>query len=258
MRSSSTSTAGRFVPEDRRRSGFSLIEVALALVVAAGGMLAIFGVFPISLRQSSNARSDMGEMTFATTVLETIAGNVRTIDRIDVWNDPAQFWNVAVGGTGLPRFKESGKFVTSAQMKRDYDRALSGQLTDPFSPATTYVAKTWKAQKQFETTDSEDGENIWYFGEESESTPQNSDTAKIAKPAQYLIRLAVVRRAARRASGNSGSDITAPASDSRHPDVTVYAPNVYIVSIVSTDRGYPDVYIREPLYSQEYTFIHRP
>ena len=242
---------------DRRRSGFSLIEVALALVVAAGGMLAIFGVFPVSLRQSSNARSDMGEMTFATTVLETIAGNVQTIDRIDVWNDPKQFWNVAVGSTGLPRFGESGKFVTSAQMKSDYDSALSGQITDPFSPATTYVAKTWKPQTQFETTDS-DGENIWYFGEENESTPSSSNTDKIAKPAQYLIRLAAVRRAARRVNGNAGSDIEAPASDSRHPGLPVYAPNVYVVSIVSSNRGYPDVYIREPLYSQEYTFIHRP
>ena len=59
-------------------------------------------------------------------------------------------------------------------------------------------------------------------------------------------------------NGNAGSDIEAPASDSRHPGLPVYAPNVYVVSIVSSNRGYPDVYIREPLYSQEYTFIHRP
>ena len=82
-----------------RRSGFSLIEVALALVVAAGGMLAIFGVFPISLRQSANSRSDMGELTFASTVLQTLAGNIRTIDRIDVWNDPSKFWNAATTST---------------------------------------------------------------------------------------------------------------------------------------------------------------
>ena len=65
----------------RPRAGFSLVEVALALIVAAGGLLAIFGVFPISLRQSANSRGDMGQMTFASTVLETIAGNIRTIDR---------------------------------------------------------------------------------------------------------------------------------------------------------------------------------
>jgi len=28
--------------------------------------------------------------------------------------------------------------------------------------------------------------------------------------------------------------------------------------VISTDRGFPDVYIREPLYSQEFTFVHRP
>ena len=115
----------------RRRAGFSLIEVALALVVAAGGMLAIFGVFPIALRQSQNSRSDMGEMTFSSTVLQILAGNIRTIDRIDVWNDPGKFWDAAVGSTGLPKFSSG---TTSAKMYDLYQSALGGTFTSPLSP----------------------------------------------------------------------------------------------------------------------------
>ena len=237
----------------RRRAGFSLIEVALALIVAAGGMLAIFGVFPISLRQSQNSRSDMGEMTFASTVLQTLAGNIRAIDRIDVWNDPAKFWDAAVGSTGLPKFSAA---TTSARMKELHDSAKNGNFTTPFSPLTTYVAQTWEAQTQDEVTSLPAGkrENIWYFGAEEPETPQLPGADKIALPAQYLIRLACVRRRARR----NGADMTSSADDSRHPSASVFAPNVYVVSVVSTDRGFPDVYIREPLYSQEFVFVHRP
>jgi hypothetical protein len=237
----------------RRRAGFSLIEVALALIVAAGGMLAIFGVFPISLRQSQNSRSDMGEMTFASTVLQTLAGNIRAIDRIDVWNDPGKFWDAAVGTTGLPKFSAA---TTSARMKELHDSAKNGNFTTPFSPLTTYVAQTWEAQSQDEVTSLPAGkrENIWYFGAEEPTTPTLPGADKIAVPAQYLIRLACVRRRARR----NGADMTSSADDSRHANASVFAPNVYIVSVVSTDRGFPDVYIREPLYSQEFVFVHRP
>ena len=217
----------------RPRAGFSLIEVALALIVAAGGLLAIFGVFPISLRQSANSR---------------------TIDRIAVWNDPEQFWDAAVGNTGLPTW---GSRVSSTEMHQEYQKAKSGQETSPFSPATTFVAATWSAQTQPETEDAPDQENIWYFGEEEESTPSSSNTSKIAKPAQYLIRLAVVRRTARPKGGGAAAMQAAAIDDPTNP-ADVYLPNIYVVSVVSSSRGYPDVYIREPLYSQEYTFIHRP
>ena len=82
----------RTVPSEsaRRRAGFSLVEVTLALLVAAGGLLTIFGVFPVALRQSQMSRSDMGETAFADSVLQTLGGNIRAIDDISVWNDPVK------------------------------------------------------------------------------------------------------------------------------------------------------------------------
>ena len=87
---------------------------------------------------------------------------------------------------------------------------------------------------------------------EETETPTLPSEDTIALPAQYLIRLAAVRR--RVGNGN----VLAPDTDSRHPGERVWAPNVYVISVISTDRGFPDVYIREPLYSQEFTFVHRP
>lgn len=262
--------AFRTTPHARFRGGFSLVEVSLALVVAAGGLLAIFGVFPISLRQSAHSRSDMGEMTFGTTVLETISGNIRTIDRISVWNDPERFWDVAVGRkknsdetvSGLPIFDDG---IPSKKMnawwKSVHGKAggnLSGFDSANIAPVTTDVAENWSSQSVAEMTDPEwvqdfEGENIWYFCMEKEERPTVSKE-NIALPPQYLIRLAVVRRYAM----CDGSVMKAPDIKNANKQKEVLLPNVYIVSVVSTDRGYPDVYIREPLYSQEFSFIHRP
>ena len=142
-------------------------------------------------------------------------------------------------------------------MYQDYLSARSGGTGMDFSPATTFVAAAWSEQTQPETEDAEDKENIWYFGEEEPTTPSASSTSKIAKPAQYLIRLAVIRRTARPKGGGAAAMQAAAIDDPTNP-ADVYLPNIYVVSVVSSNRGYPDVYIREPLYSQEYTFIHRP
>ena len=68
-----------------RRQGFSLIEVALALMVVAVGLLSVFGVFPVSLRSSQMARSDLSGSAFASSLLQTIGGNIRGIDDIRIW-----------------------------------------------------------------------------------------------------------------------------------------------------------------------------
>lgn len=234
------------------RSGFSLIEVALALIVAAGGLLTVFGLFPISLRQSQMSRSDMVEAAFASALLQTFGGNIRAIDDISVWNDPISFWKAAAKGTGLPETITDAK-NGSKHIKDEHEKALSGSFTDP-SPMTTYVASG-------ATTGDE---NIWYVWQEDREGTVPSKTEELVRPAQYMIRLACIRRTARRTTGRnanwtlSASTLKAPDSDSRNPGENVALPNVYLLSVLSTDRGFPDVFIREPLFSQEFTFVHRP
>lgn len=64
------STADRFLPlRQYWRAGFSLIEVTLALLVVALGLLAIFHLFPAGLQASANATADTRTGQFADEVL---------------------------------------------------------------------------------------------------------------------------------------------------------------------------------------------
>lgn len=248
-----------------RRGGFSLIEVALALMVVAVGLLSVFGVFPVSLRSSQMARSDLSGAAFASSLLQTIGGNIRAIDDIRVWNDPKAFWKAAAKGTGLTETITDDKNGSKHVRSLHENKAVKGQWTGrasgsngDFSPKLTFVAAG--------ATDGE--ENIWYIAEENDKATVPDDE-KLVKPAQYAIRLACVRRSALRANGvrDAGYGMSTAAVQQRKEGIwenvndsgrKAVLPNVYIVSVISTDRGFPDVFIREPLFSQEFTFVHRP
>ena len=249
-------------PLRRRRAGFSLVEVALALIVAAGGLLAVFGVFPVSLRQSQMSRSDMNETGFASALLQTLGGNIRDIDDIAVWNDPKEFWKAAARGSGL------NETITDAangskHVHDEHVKALQGQenWSHPWSPMTTFVASTYG-------NETGDAENIWYIAAERTEGVVPGDS-ELVQPAQFLIRLACIRRTAHRATGNRNTRRVLPTSavvaeavgqweDADETERTAVLPNIYLLSVVSTDRGFPDVFIREPVFSQEFTFVHRP
>ena len=260
--SRNTALPRRAVP----RSGFSLVEVALALIVASFGLLSVFGIFPVSLRQSQMSRSDMVEGAFASALLQTLGGNIRMIDDISVWNDPKKFWKAAAEGTGLSATitdgKNGSKYVHDLHLS-----ALDGEWTGhPFSPMTTYVAHHYG-------NESSDAENIWFVAAEREKPEDNPipaiDSGKLVQPAQYLVRLACIRRPARKATGKRSSSWALPTGkvyadpvgkwegvSSRDREAVL--PNIYVLSVVSSDRYFPDVFIHEPVFSQEFTFIHRP
>ena len=255
-------------PAAARAGGFSLVEVTLALLVAAGGLLTIFGVFPVSLRQSQMSRSDMSETAFADAVLQTLGGNIREIDDISVWQDPIKFWAAAAEGTGLPA-TISDNDNGSAKVHGLHESALDGTFTGragadgkaglKLSPMATYVASTYANQ-------SGDKENVWYVACEREKTPDPPGIETLVQPAQYLIRLACVRRKANAATGVRNNKWALPTSQIqaekigkwKNVDRGAVLPNIYVISVVSTDRGFPDVFIREPVFSQEFTFVHRP
>ena len=254
-----------------RAAGFALVEVTLALLVAAGGLLTIFGVFPVALRQSQMSRSDMVETAFADSVLQTLGGNIRAIDDISVWQDPAKFWAAAAEGTGLPT-TISDENNGSAHVRSLYESALDGNFTGKatgsagklkLSPMSTYVARTYSRQNG-------DKENVWYVAAERDESPAAPAIAELVQPAQYLIRLACIRRSALRAKSVRNQNGKLPTESIEAEPIGKWAvvedsddrkavlPNIYVLSVVSTDRGFPDVFIREPVFSQEFTFVHRP
>lgn len=215
----------------RREGGFSLVEVALALMVAAGGMVAVFALFPASMRQTVSSRVDMKGALFASTVLETIAGNVRQIDDVAVWNDPKAWWEVAANGLDidLPSWSESKTAAEFRNAARTSDTGL-----DDFSPATVDVAINYPA-----SVDSFYKDTIRYFGrEESEVTPGSP------VPPQYLIRFETIKR---KSLGKNGQDLD-----------NTSLPNRYLVSVVSSPDASPQIFVHEQIYAQEYYFVHRP
>ena len=239
-------------------------------MVAAGGLVTVFGIFPVSLRQSQYSRSDMTESAFASSLLQALAGNIRMIDDISVWNEPKEFWKAAVAGTGLPTAISDADNGASAvyalhqkALKGDWTDRANGKPGKALSPMATYVAHDYSPS---------DDENIWYIAAERENKEQNPKPSieKLIQPAQYLIRFACVRRTARQATGVRNQRTRAlPTSEVVAEPVGKWAkagrdarvavlPNVYVISVVSTDRYFPDVFIREPVFSQEFTFIHRP
>jgi prepilin-type N-terminal cleavage/methylation domain-containing protein len=73
----------------RRRSGFSLIEVTLALLVVGVGLVALLGLFPVGLRESGLATADTSQSIFANGVLNAIHANAGEITNWTSWLDPS-------------------------------------------------------------------------------------------------------------------------------------------------------------------------
>ena len=242
---------------DGARGGFSLVEVALALTVAAGGMISIFGLFPAGLRQGANSSRDLVSSSFAGATLAAIAGNVAAIDDIATWNKPEEWWKRAIENTNLPAWNKG----------RDPD-AFRGD-SRIFRPNVPKVADS--------VTNNASGSkgSIWFFADDDgkrDVTPSG-----IALPPHYIIRLVRVRRRPRpldyRAvrgyvnaverygkmyGSRTSSSGTAENMLVGKGQKVLREPDRYIVSIVSSDQKGYSIFVNEPVYSQEFHFLHRP
>lgn len=219
-------------PAPAERTGFSLIEVALALMVAASGLLAAFSLFPAALRQSVESHSYMVESTFASSALETIAANVRQIDDVAVWNDPEEWFKKATS-TG---FSSNLKLWKAADLRDGFEDGK--QKVGPFHLSTLQVAETFTEKK----TDSI--REVFYAGREEESLSATvPDGSKIVEPPQWILRLHAIKR---------------PARSNGEVQANTRLPTRYLVTIVSTPEASPSRYIENASYSQEFVFIRRP
>jgi prepilin-type N-terminal cleavage/methylation domain-containing protein len=101
----------------RRKAGFTLIEIALSLLVVSVGLLALFGLFPVGLASNKTALDETKAAFFAEEVLNgvraqasslpwnAVAANVRLPPPSpDVWHDP-QNLRVEVTGGGPENFE---------------------------------------------------------------------------------------------------------------------------------------------------------
>lgn len=78
--------------------GFSLIEVNVAILVIAGGLLSLFTLFPAGLRMSTAALSDTRQALFADDFFAYFEEGVREITHRQDWENPDTFWIAARKG----------------------------------------------------------------------------------------------------------------------------------------------------------------
>ena len=150
----------------KKRTGFSLIEVNMAILVAAGGLLSLFSLFPSGLRQSVMARGDMFQATFAKSFFDAVSANIRQIEDPDDWEDIAEFWKKASAGTGIDTVLK-----TAAALKQD--ASLSEATQELFVKAGDLL--------------SYEKENILYVSRESDAG--FTDSGSLLLPPQFLIRV---------------------------------------------------------------------
>lgn len=107
--------------------GFSLMEVNIAVALVAVGLLAVFSLFPMGLRESNLSVADNHEAMFANHVLSCMESNAMQIKDWNRWSDPAMFKSLVVAdvypvdgvmsntlmssGTKFPLSDDSGKII---------------------------------------------------------------------------------------------------------------------------------------------------
>ncbi len=84
------------------KSGFSLIEVSLAIFVISSGMLIMFSLFPAGLRQVETAQSSTQEALFADYLLSTLRAEAMQMPSSH-WSEITRFQDILHGITGRRR-----------------------------------------------------------------------------------------------------------------------------------------------------------
>jgi type II secretory pathway pseudopilin PulG len=83
-------------------SAFSLVEVTLALGIAAFCLIAVFGLMPVGIQTNRNATSQ----TAATTILTSVVSDMRTTARMTPGARISSLYNILIparGSTGVPQ-----------------------------------------------------------------------------------------------------------------------------------------------------------
>lgn len=151
-----------------KRTGFSLVEVNMAILIAAGGLLSLFSLFPGGLRQSVMSQEDLYQVTFASSVLDAISANVKQIEDVKQWNDPAVFWRYAVGDLG----EQGVRIGLPATCK-----SASGAKNDnSISEATRSLVQ-------------DDQGGVWFAYREEDEVDDDPPSATVLLPPQYWIRM---------------------------------------------------------------------
>lgn len=133
------------------RAGFSLVEVTLALGVAAFCLIAIFGLLPLGIQSNQNAISQ----TAAASVLSSVVADLRATPKV---NPNSPLYDITFGTAKLLYFDGQGRSVSptdlSASPRYRVTITFHPSSAGAFAPTFASLKVTWPALADPETTTS--------------------------------------------------------------------------------------------------------
>src|SRR5919204_3920614 len=90
------------VTREKQQSGFTLLELMIAMAIAAVGLLAVLGLFIIAIANNSRSKRDTTATLLSQSVLEQILqGGTNSLATITMSDCVGNTWTVNInGGTG--------------------------------------------------------------------------------------------------------------------------------------------------------------
>jgi uncharacterized protein (TIGR02598 family) len=123
----------------RFTSAFSLVELTLAIGIAAFCLIAVFGLMPIGVQTNRNATSQ----TAATAILSDVVADLRGTPKTS--NTSSQF-SITFGTNPPPLyFDGAGQFTTSLSADSRYQLNIAWTSTTPTGARYADLKVTWPA-----------------------------------------------------------------------------------------------------------------
>ena len=130
-----------------RRGGFTLMEVNVALLLVAVGLMGLLSLFPVGLRQSDQAASDTAQAAFADGVLNAMHANASTVTNWNDWNSPDFTNTLILAGVTVPGTDDKGASPAVITLIPPGNAAVGHPIKD-YIASDRYIAYTLNADHE--------------------------------------------------------------------------------------------------------------
>lgn len=121
-----------------KNAGFSLIEVTLALGVAAFCLIAVFGLMPVGVQTNRNATSQ----TAATNIIAAVVADLRATPNA---NSTSSQYGITFGTNATLYYDSAGQFSTSPATNSRYKLNVTWNNSPPTGLQYADLKVTWPA-----------------------------------------------------------------------------------------------------------------
>ena len=123
---------------NRKISAFSLVEVTLALGIAAFCLIAVFGLMPVGVQTNRNATSQMA----ATNIIAAVVADLRATPTT---NSTSSQFGITFGTNATLYFDSAGQFSTSPGTNSRYQLNVTWNGAPPTGMQYADLKVTWPA-----------------------------------------------------------------------------------------------------------------